>query len=170
MKTGLQRGITLLALCALTGAACQGQSTATLAEADQASIRQAADAWVAAAKAMDSEAMAALYDADAMLLPPNHEVVKGSTAIAEFFVSFPPFTDLQAQQIELDGRGDMAYARGSFSMMIQLPDGVSVPERGKYMEIWRKQADGSWKILRDMFSSDLPLAEPPMAETPGEGM
>jgi hypothetical protein len=38
-------------------------------------------------------------------------------------------------------------------------------ERGKYLTIWHKQADGTWKVVRDMFNSDLPLAAPAKART-----
>jgi len=37
-------------------------------------------------------------------------------------------------------------------------------ERGKYLTIWHKQADGTWKVVRDMFNSDLPLAAPAKAK------
>ena len=33
-------------------------------------------------------------------------------------------------------------------------------DRGKYLEVWKKQADGKWKVVADMFNSDLPLAPP----------
>jgi ketosteroid isomerase-like protein len=34
-----------------------------------------------------------------------------------------------------------------------------VEDRGKYLEIWKRQADGSWKVALDIFNSDLPLPE-----------
>jgi ketosteroid isomerase-like protein len=35
-----------------------------------------------------------------------------------------------------------------------------MPDSGKYIEIWRKQSDGTWKLVRDIFNSDLPLPTP----------
>jgi ketosteroid isomerase-like protein len=68
---------------------------------------------------------------------------------------------------ELEGRGDVAYARGSYSMKIAVPGAPApVDEKGKYVEIWRRQADGSWKLARDIFNSDLPL--PTAAPAPAE--
>jgi ketosteroid isomerase-like protein len=43
-----------------------------------------------------------------------------------------------------------------------------IENRGKYIEIWRKQADGSWKILRDVYSSDLPLPAPEKPAAPAK--
>jgi ketosteroid isomerase-like protein len=37
------------------------------------------------------------------------------------------------------------------------PTGTSVNDRGKYLEVWKKQADGTWKCVMDMWNSDLPL-------------
>jgi ketosteroid isomerase-like protein len=39
--------------------------------------------------------------------------------------------------------------------------GKPIAERGKYVEIWREQADGGWKCIVDIFNSDLPEAPPP---------
>jgi len=35
-----------------------------------------------------------------------------------------------------------------------------IEDRGKYLTIWRKQADGSWMVHRGTFNSDLPLPAP----------
>ena len=45
-------------------------------------------------------------------------------------------------------------------MVMTLP-GVEgpIPDHGKYIEIWRRQSDGSWKVALDIFNSDLPLPE-----------
>lgn len=33
-------------------------------------------------------------------------------------------------------------------------------DKGKFLEVWKKQADGNWKCVADMFSSDVPVAGP----------
>ena len=79
---------------------------------------------------------------------------------ASWFENFPPFEDMQLNQVEVDGAGDIAYVYGTFSMILMLPDVEEpVPDAGKYIEIWRRQADGSWKIVMDIFNSDLPVPE-----------
>ena len=39
--------------------------------------------------------------------------------------------------------------------------GNSTRDRGKYLTVWRKQADGTWKSIADMFNSDVPMPPPP---------
>jgi len=100
------------------------------------------------------------YAPDAVVLPPNGEAVRGRDAIISWNENFPPYEDLQFTQVEVDGAGDIAYVYGTYSMVMTLP-GVeeSVPDRGKYIEIWRRQEDGSWKVALDIFNSDMPLPE-----------
>ena len=56
---------------------------------------------------------------------------------------------------EIEGRGDLAYVRGTYTMTLH-PDGAPEPveDAGKYLEIRRKQSDGSWLYVADMFNSD----------------
>jgi ketosteroid isomerase-like protein len=46
-------------------------------------------------------------------------------------------------------------------MTLNDPSGKPIADHGKYLEIWRKQGDGSWKCIVDMFNSDLPGTPPP---------
>ena len=46
-------------------------------------------------------------------------------------------------------------------MTISPPGAAAVSEKGKYVEVWRKQPDGSWKIKWDIFNSDVPAGAPP---------
>ena len=57
-------------------------------------------------------------------------------------------------------QADLAYDRGTYSMTVTPPGAAPIEDRGKYLTIYRKQADGSWKIARVMFNSDLPLPAP----------
>jgi hypothetical protein len=43
---------------------------------------------------------------------------------------------------------------------------VRIVDNGKYMTVWKKDLDGSWKIAADMFNTSLPL--PAMEEAAGE--
>jgi ketosteroid isomerase-like protein len=62
--------------------------------------------------------------------------------------------------LEIDGRGDLAFERSAFVVSF-IPEGVTEPTTnpGKYLNIWRKQADGSWLIAINIWNSDLPLTE-----------
>ncbi len=58
------------------------------------------------------------------------------------------------REIEIDGAGEVAYVRGSYS--IRLSSRAKLPfDKGKYLEVWRKQADESWKVIRHIYSSEI---------------
>ncbi len=59
--------------------------------------------------------------------------------------------------MEIAGRGDLAYVRGTYKLKIVLEGHDPIPDTGKYIEIRKKQADGSWLLYRDIFNSDVPL-------------
>jgi ketosteroid isomerase-like protein len=98
---------------------------------------------------------AAHYAPDAMLLPPNGPAVQGRKAIAEYLASFPPITHFEVVDLDVVGAGDLAYIRGTYDMTLSPPDGPSFRDVGKYIEIWRRQADGSWRCSADIFNSDV---------------
>lgn len=64
----------------------------------------------------------------------------------------------QATKVEAARSGDLAYTYGTYDLTANNAKGKPVADRGKYSEIWKKQADGSWKCIVDMWSSDLPAA------------
>jgi len=149
-------------LIVLSLAACQPAPPpvpATLSEADKAGIEETTRAFGKAFEAKDWAGVAATYTEDAILLPPNAPAVKGRAAIQEFLAAFPPASNFQISTIEVDGRGDLAYVYGTFSMTITAEGAEPVEESGKYLEIRKKQADGSWLLHRDMFSSNAPPPE-----------
>jgi ketosteroid isomerase-like protein len=100
------------------------------------------------------------YTEDAMTLPPNEPVVQGRANQIAWYKANPP-TELIEKIVELDGRGDLAYARVIYTLKVKLPGATEpIVDTGKGMEIWKKQKDGSWKCSCDVFNSDLPMATP----------
>jgi ketosteroid isomerase-like protein len=130
-----------------------------LRDADVAAIRQADLAWSAAQASDGLDGVMPFYLDDAILLPPNSPMVIGKEAIREasaaidspgFSVSWKPM------KVEVAQSGELGYAIGNFEGNIVDSAGNLVPVKGKYVEIWKKQADGSWKIAVDMPSTDSP--------------
>jgi len=101
-------------------------------------------------------------------LPPNQAAVQGKAAIQAWLEAFPPFSNFQEQSLEIEGQGDLAYDGGTYSMTVTPPGAVPFEDRGKYLTICRKQADGSWKVARAMFNSDLPLPAPEKPSGPAK--
>jgi ketosteroid isomerase-like protein len=136
------------------------QKPAGLSEADRTAIRQVWQDDMKLMAAKDWKGDLALYTEDAIELPPNQAAVQGKAAILAFDESFPPISNFQEKSLELEGQGDLAYDRGTYSMTITPPGAAPIEDRGKYLSILRKQADGSWKFLRVMYNSDFPLPAP----------
>ncbi len=70
-------------------------------------------------------------------------------------------TDFEVTALDTGGRHGFAYRRGRYSITLTV-DGMegSVGDAGKYVEIWRKEPDGSWLIDQVIWNSDLPLTAP----------
>ncbi len=151
--------VAALSLVALVGCRQAPPATMGLSAADEAAIRQAVDEALAIANAAtpDMDAYArAYYAPDALVLAPNMAAVRGHEAIAQLMKSYP-ISDFKAELVELEGLGDMAWARGTYSMTLAPPNAEPMSDTGKYIEIWKRQADGSWRVVRDIFNSDRPV-------------
>lgn len=134
---------------------------ASLSPADVAGIRSVDSAFTAAANAGDAEGVAAAYADDAALLAPNLPPQKGRDAIKAFWGGFLDAYTVRFEVASdtIEGRGDLAYNRGHYRFTA-VPKAKGVPgvaDEGKFVEILKKQADGSWKYVVDMYSSNLAL-------------
>jgi ketosteroid isomerase-like protein len=56
--------------------------------------------------------------------------------------------------------GDLGYTSGTYQFSMTGPDGKPIPDKGKYVVVWKKDASGKWKVVADIFNSDLPAAPP----------
>ncbi len=137
--------------------ACQPTS-AKLSEADIAAIRASAATFAANAVADRDSANAAMFTANGVFMPPNQPAVEGRAAIQAWFAAFPALSEFTVQVVEIDGRGDVAYARGTYALTIAAAGRTpAMPDHGKYLEIRRRQSDGRWLTALDIFNSDVPL-------------
>ena len=98
-----------------------------------------------------------VYERDAIVMAPHAAAVEGHQAIIAFWQAFPPISDFKQQSLEMEGFGDLAYLRDQYSVAVTLPGNVVFRDTGKVITIYRKQTDGSWKIFREIWNSDLPV-------------
>ena len=158
----INRSLLSFGVLAMMMVACAPATPPGLTEADQNEIQATTEQALAIANGSRDwgQYVDVYYSPDAILMPPNQEIVRGRDAIAAFFENYPPFTDLQFTAVEVDGAGDIAYVYGNYSLMVTLPgEEQPVPDIGKYIEIWERQGDGHWKLKLDIFNSDVPLPE-----------
>ena len=148
---------------ALGMVACQTQTGPTFTEIDRAAIEHTVQEALALANTEEDYTayVETYYAPDAVVMPPNQPAVQGRAAIAEMLGSLPPLQDVQYDVQLIEGSGDIAYVKGAYSFLMVMADMEEpVPDRGKYIEVWRRQPDGGWKVAFDIFNSDLPLPAP----------
>jgi len=133
--------------------------------ADTAAVQKADADWSAAAQAKQADAWVAFYADDAVVLPPNEEMATSKDAIRKTITDLLALPGLsvswQTTKAEAARSGDLAYTYGTYELTSNDAKGRPTTDHGKYSEVWKKQADGSWKCILDMWSSDLPVAPAP---------
>jgi len=143
---------------AITLTACQPQPQ-PLSEEDVTAIRSVVQAFGEAALAGDFSTAVESYAADAVFMPPNEAIYEGRAAELAHLEAAPPVLAYSSVPVEVDGNGDLAYARGTYSISLLVgADTLSI--EGKWVHIFRKQPDGSWSITLDIWNSDNPLPAP----------
>jgi len=135
-----------------------------LAALDIAAIRATDSAFATAMGAGDAAGAAAIYLPDAHLLPPDAAPVEGRAAIQQFIAGFlgAYHVTISVSADEIEGRGDLAYARGHYTME-GTPKAAGAPplrEEGKFLEVLRRQPDGTWRYAIDMWGPNAPPAAP----------
>jgi uncharacterized protein (TIGR02246 family) len=99
---------------------------------------------------------ASLFLPDGFLLSPNQEMVQGTQPIQRTLEAFVDrgYSDLRMETVRVDASGDMASEMGRYTQTIQLSNGTTVVDRGKYLNVWRRL--GAWRMAAACWSSNLP--------------
>lgn len=128
--------------------------TVALAQA----LTQLDDDWSRAAATRDAAAVGAFYAADAVAYPPNEPVAVGQAAAQEVWAAYfadSTFTiSWTTNHAEVAKSGELGFTAGTYEDSYRGPDGAMVLEKGKYLCVWARQADGSWKAVHDMWNTD----------------
>lgn len=132
---------------------------------DMATLRKTMDEFNAASKdAMlngNMDKVMSYYEDNAMELAPNAAMVKGKEGIRAFMnqmmSSGMKISTVEFGTVELDASGKVAYEIGTYDMSMTVPQMGEMKDKGKYMSIWRQQADGSWKVHAETWNTDMPM-------------
>lgn len=142
-------------------------ATATLAGSpmtDAGAVRQALEAvnarFDSAALKGDTAALASFYADSAILMFANAPAARGHEAVAKGFAALAASMKLTTFKLTTQDvivSGDYAVETGAYELGgTPAKAGKPVHDVGKYLVLWKKQSDGSYKILRDISNSDLP--------------
>lgn len=146
---------TVLVIVCLAGAAvlAVGVSTANSERATAETLRQLEADFMKAAADRGADGYMSYYADDAVEVPNGADAIQGKANIAatmgflndknNHLVWTPVSADISLA-------GDLGYTWGTYEFHSQDKEGKPVVERGKYTSIWKKQKDGSWKVVLDM--------------------
>ncbi len=141
---------------------CQSTLPGVLSAEDAGAIAELDERFRQSILEGDWATFAELYSDSAVLMPPNASAVIGRQAIVDWFsgvgLQISAFTGASAS---IEGTEDLAYNRGAYSLTFT-PPGAADPmtEKGKYLWIVRKGANGVWRIGVDIWNSDAPTPNP----------
>lgn len=156
---GLRASVASFLLVGLmgVGVACKREAPDTRA-ADEAAIRSGSGEMSNAAGAKDLEKVLTAYADDASMFAPNAPIATGKEAIRQAWSQFmgsPGYAlSWQATKVEVARSGDLGYEVGTYELTLNDAKGKPGTTPGKYVVVWKKQADGSWKIVADIFNAD----------------
>jgi len=132
-------------------------------DADVKAIRDVETGYRQAVVGKDADKVAALYADDASLFIPDAPVANGTAAIKAVWKSMlgdKNFAfEFASDKVDVAKSGDLGYSQGTMTHTFTDPKTKKVlTMKGKYVAVFKKQADGSWKIVADIANEDAPPA------------
>lgn len=126
----------------------------------EAAVRAITQEWVLACNTKHLDDLLELYSSDALVLRSNYPPIRGAAAVREFFFGAldAGLGEVEVDPLRVDVIGDLAYEAGRCKALIPSSTGKRREERGKYLWVLQRQANGEWKVVADCWSSDLTLS------------
>ena len=117
------------------------------------------DDWSNAAATKDADRVASYYAENGIAYPPNAPVAVGRDAAKTVWAAYfadPGFISISWKTLhaEVAKSGDVGFTSGTYEFSYKGPDGKPGMEKGKYLCVWQKQPDGTWKATHDMWNAD----------------
>ena len=163
------RRITVPAVVFFTAIASVTPVFAATPKADpaRAAVERAGRAFTEAYGRGDIAAVAAMYAEDAIVFPPESDMVKGRAAIEGVWKHAldTGIKSLEFEVVDVVSSGNLAAETGIATLHVQAMGSQESTVKVKYVVVWKK-VGGSWKLYRDIWNSMAPAAAPAMATTP----
>ena len=134
----------LLASAVLGVAACRGRADTRAAEAE---VRAKSKAVAEAEARKDADAVMPFWSENAVVHFNGEAALSGRAAIGEMYRQRLPRLETfraQTDSVEVAPDGEMAWEAGT--TFVTLPGGAGPPSTSKFLIVWRKEADGQWRI------------------------
>jgi len=149
---------TLLLVSVIVLNACSGPGApvATETSASRFELGQMNRDFAAALNAKDARAAAALYTEDAVLIPPGEPIVRGRSAIEEYWkgaIESGGIREVSVETMDTHSSGSLGYETGSFVLTVNGPDGKPMVDRGRYVELLRRESDGTWRSTHGIWNA-----------------
>jgi len=102
--------------------------------------------------------VATMFVPDGVLMAPSREAANGRKCVERLLrdLGEEGYSDMRVETIRVENSGDMAMEVGRYSVTIRQANGTLIPERGKYVKVWRRL--GAWLILADCWSRNPPVS------------
>ena len=154
--------ITLLVTWALATLSCSTADQVPSRDIEvEAAIQKTAADHAAATNSQGARGYASYATADARWLPPESPALSGREAIERWFSPPPGFSIAwEHPHVVVSRSGDIAYSVGTYKLSGQDRDGRTQVTEGKLVNVWHKQADGSWKIAVGIWNTNVPPTAP----------
>jgi len=108
----------------------------------------------------DYNTIASFYTDDAVSLPSYESMWRGKDAILagnkKDVESGTKYHSFKANTTDFFSSGDITYEIGTYELSFSVPNmATEMNDHGKYLNVWQKQSDGSWKLKADTWNSDV---------------
>jgi uncharacterized protein (TIGR02246 family) len=124
----------------------------------EAAVRAASAAWSQAATAKDLDKAVSFYADDAVALFNKAPAARDKESIRKSWTALlaapGPGLSWQTSSVEVARSSDIAYETGTYDFVTTDKKGKSSDEKGKFVVVWKKQTDGSWKVVVDTDNTD----------------
>jgi ketosteroid isomerase-like protein len=130
-------------------------------DAEAAVIREATQAWFAAEREGNVDAIMPFVAEDAVFLPPDAPAFSGLEAIRQFYQDFVALGVLDigggSERLVISSAGDLAFDIGTSYMVAEGPEG-QIRSEGKYLSVWQK-IEGRWQTVSISWSANAPVSD-----------
>lgn len=151
-----------MGVCAVLPAVLWGCAGSRVCGHDDATLTEAHHAYNAAINANDLEGIMAMLTDDVVFLPPNGERVVGKDAVRAWATPYMEAYTIHwgKTQLELIENEPWAFEQYGYVEHDVAKDGSgTLEDTGKGVIVYHHDADGVWRVARDIWCSDLPAGE-----------